>query len=93
MPAQAGRQRLPYMCMHMCINMHMYMTCNMYLDSTKFSTVPDADGFDGSKGHQRFIGLCPERSKVTMTLSTHHAHTMHLNLTLPLHNPNPKPEP
>lgn len=34
-----------------------------YLDPSKFSkyTVPDADGFDGSKGHQRFVGLCPER--------------------------------
>ena len=34
-----------------------------YMDPSKFSkyTVPDADGFDGSKGHQRFVGLCPER--------------------------------
>jgi len=36
-----------------------------YLDPKKFTkgTVPDADGFNGSKGHQHFIGLCPERGK------------------------------
>ena len=59
-----------------------------YLDPSTFSkyTVPDADGFDGSKGHQRFIGLCPERSKVPMHM------TCNPNL-LPNSNPYPKPNP
>ena len=59
-----------------------------YLDPARFSkyTVPDADGFDGSKGHQRFIGLCPERAKATTyyidKAATYtqfmHAYTMHI---------------
>ena len=36
-----------------------------YLAPKKFTkgVVPDSDGFNGSKGHQRFVGMCPEHGK------------------------------